>query len=79
MAEPEDNPLEFFTIDELYEEIARRSDGLVMGVIRKLTDGAEEWFFRFTGSRCLAIGMCERAKHGIINELDLKSEETEED
>lgn len=77
----EDNPLAFFTSDELISEIGKRVECLVVVWVKSLSNNEEEYEFTFRGSRTTALGLLHRAEFGVLNELDIKqaAEDDEEE
>ena len=64
-----DNPLEFFTDDELFEEIARRSQAVVL-IWSKNTLKSEDLIrHRYSGPLAENIGLLAIAKHKYLSEF----------
>jgi len=74
-----DNPLAFYTADELISELGKRTDCLVVVWVKTLSNEAEEYKFTFRGSRTTAIGLLHRAEFGLLHELDLRQAEEEDE
>lgn len=59
-------PIELATIDQIFDELSRRSIGCVVACLLKMTDNEEHFYACFHG-RTVALGLCERIQHQILN------------
>jgi hypothetical protein len=65
--EQDDTPLSIATFDQIAAELSRRSIGCVVGCLVRMTAEEEHVFANWYG-RTVAIGLCERIQHRILNE-----------
>lgn len=72
--DPDDNPLEFITDDELFEELARRSSGVVLVWQKHNVEGEDLVRFRYGGGLATAIGLASIAKVDLLSEFTDDSE-----
>jgi hypothetical protein len=72
--DPDDNPLEFITDDELFEELALRSSGVVLVWQKSNVEGEDVVRFRYSGGLATAIGLASIAKVDLLSEFTDDSE-----
>jgi hypothetical protein len=65
-----DNPLDLYSSRELVDELAKRSDGLVILTLNALSPDEEGFNMWFRGGRIIALGLLERGKFGLLNKQD---------
>lgn len=65
-----DNPLDLCSNQELVDELARRSDGLVVLTMNSLSSTEEGFNMWFRGGRIIALGLLERGKFGLLAKQD---------
>lgn len=59
--EPEATGLEFFTTDQLSEELAKRFSALVIAGVHSLDPNREEFFLDYRGGLTTCIGLARRS------------------
>jgi hypothetical protein len=69
MSDSTDVPLSLATFDQIRDELARRSEGMITACVVPSTKHEEKIYMDFT-RRTTAIGLCERLKHGILHRED---------
>lgn len=62
----EENPLEFFTDEELFRELAKRCTHAVFIFEKDISDSQCKTNFMYRGGHVGAIGLCEYAKNMIL-------------
>lgn len=65
-----DNPLDLYSSQDLVNELAKRSDGLVVLTMNSLSPNEEGFNMWFRGGRIIALGLLERGKFGLLNKQD---------
>lgn len=66
MSDEQDIPLSMATFDQIVEELHRRSLGCVVACVIKMTDTEEHVYANWRG-RTIALGLCARIEHRILN------------
>ncbi len=67
MTDDIDPPLSMATFDQIADELAKRSLGCVVACLVRMTPSEEHVYANFYG-RTVALGLCDRIKHNILND-----------
>lgn len=65
-----DNPLDLYPSQDLINELAKRSDGLVVLTMNAISSEQEGFNMWFRGGRIIALGLLERGKFGLLSNQD---------
>jgi hypothetical protein len=67
----DDPHLSMATLDQIIDELRKRSIGCLVACVIKMTDNEEHVYANWHG-KTIAIGLCERVKHSILNTPSLE-------
>lgn len=66
MTEETDPPLSMATFDQITEELSKRSVGCVVACLVRMTNMEEHVYANYFG-KTIALGLCDRIRHNILN------------
>lgn len=69
LEDPDDNPLEFITDDELFEELARRCTGTILVWQKNNVEDEDVVRFRYSGGLATAMGLTMIARQDLLSEF----------
>lgn len=74
MTEEHDPPLSLATLGQITEELDKRSVGCVIACLISVTDIEEHVYANWRG-RTIALGLCDRIRHEILQQPPLRTDE----
>lgn len=67
----DETPLNMATLDQITEELRKRTLGCLIACVVKMNDHEEHVYANWHG-KTIALGLCDRIKHTILNTPSLE-------